>query len=232
MAQKLDVPIRTLYSWLRRGWLHGKQAAGAALDLGSTSDLTALCLEFDREDGGVDVFWWHWAPEAKADERSKAHNAPYRQWAREGWLTLTPGDEVDYQLIRKDINEIGDTFGIPDLAVDRLFQGAQMCQDLAADGCVITNFGQGFLSMAAPTVEFLRVVNRGEYHHGNNPLVRWQAGNVMAKLDAAGNMKPDKAASGNKIDGIVAAIMARGQAMGREKKTSVYEEEGKELVVL
>ena len=79
--------------------------------------------------------------------------------------------------------------------------------------------------MAAPTAEFERRVNRRELRHGNNPVVRWMASNVTVRMDPAGNIKPDKQRSSEKIDGIVAAIMALGRAIAREEE-SVYNERG------
>lgn len=208
----------------------GKQVAGAGLDIGSTSDLTALCLLFDNDDGGYDAFWWHWAPEAKAREREKLHRFPYLTVQRQGWLTLTPGNETDYGQIEREIDDIGSHFGIKDLAIDRNFQGAQLAQRLTELGFEMTAFAQTAASMTAPMQEALLRINRGELKHGDNPLMRWQAGNVMATFDSAGNMRPDKGKSGNKIDGFVAFIMAIGQAMGRDRGGSVYDEG--ELLVL
>lgn len=205
---------------------HGKQAVGAGLDLGNTSDLTALCLLFDREfDDGAprefDAFWWHWTPRVKAEERQRQdRGANYTTWARAGWMELTEGNETDYAHIRKRINEIADDFGIPLMAIDRLFQGAQLSQDLAKDGLNIEEFGQGFYSMAAPTSEFVRLVNSGRIHHGDNALMRWQAANLQGEMNAAGSIKPCKARSGNKIDGAVACIMALGLAMKAEPPQS------------
>lgn len=67
--------------------------------------------------------------------------------------------------------------------------------------------------MAAPTRELLRLVAAGTYRHGANPLVRWQAGNLIVKQDPAGNLKPDKARSADKIDSVVAAVMALDRAL-------------------
>ena len=107
-----------------------------------------------------------------------------------------------------------------------MFQGAELCQNLDDDGFSVVPFGQGFMSMAAPTAEFERRVNRGELRHGDNPVVRWMASNVSVRMDPAGNMKPDKQRSSERIDGIVAAVMAMGRAMVREETASVYEKRG------
>jgi len=198
----------------------------AGLDLGATSDLTSLCLLFPRGDEGFDALWWHWLPRERALERDRKDRLPFMTWAQEGWLELTEGDEIDYGHIRKRINEIAEQYHIKEIAADRLFQGAQLCQELAGDGFEVVPFGQGFYSMAAPTLHFEMLVNRGEFHHGDNPLMKWQASNVAVKMDPAGNFKPDKAKSSDKIDGIVAAIMALGRAIARDQSRSVYETRG------
>lgn len=199
----------------------GKQAVGAGLDLGNTSDLNSFCLLFERPAKGdkqFDVFWWHWTPIAKAEERQRQdRGANYTAWARAGWMKLTPGDETSYETVSFDIGEIGKRFGIPDVAVDRNFQGAETCQRLRSDyGFNVTEFGQGFQSMGQPTKYFVDLVNKGFLHHGDNPLMRWQAANLQGEMNAAGDIKPHKARSGNKIDGIVACIMALGMAMPTE----------------
>ena len=208
----------------------GCEPVGVALDLGQTSDLTVMCVLYDLigapdDEHAYAAFWHHWTPLDTAEMRQRRDDgANYITWGRQGWIELTEGNETDYGGIRGSINELAPDLGIRSMKVDRLFQGAQLCQDLASDGFEIEEFGQGFMSMAAPTLEFNKLVSHGRFKHGNNPLMRWQAANTMAKHDAAGNMKPDKAKSGLKIDGIVTAIMALGMAMGREAPpTSWYE---------
>ena len=146
---------------------------------------------------------------------------------------LTDGDETDFRHIRQRVNEIGKRYPIVDMGVDRLFQGAELCQNLADDGFDVVPFGQGFYSMAAPSAEFERRVNRGEILHGDNPVMRWMASNVTVRMDPAGNIKPDKQRSTEKIDGVVAAIMALGRAMAREsggRQRSVYEDRGLRVI--
>lgn len=97
--------------------------------------------------------------------------------------------------------------------MDRIFQGVQLCTELGQDGLEVVPFGQGFYSMAAPTAEFERLFISGKIEHGGHPILRWMASNVTVRTDSAGNIKPDKQKSSEKIDGIVAAIMAIGRAM-------------------
>lgn len=210
----------------------GRECVGG-LDLGATSDLTALCLCFKRGDGSDiwDYFWLHWIPRHNIIDKGRKHGIDYMSLANAGELTLTAGNEVDYQIVRRDINALADRFGIKKLAVDRLFQGAQLAQDLLGDGIDVVKFGQGFYSMSSPTVEFMRRVNNGTMRHSGSAIMKWQARNTQAEMDAAGNIKPDKAKSKNKIDGIVCAIMCTALAAQYQESTrSVYED--KELVLI
>lgn len=199
------------------------------LDLSTTTDLTALVLLFPKDGGdGYMLLAWFWAPRENARMRSRRDGVAYLDWAQQGYLTLTDGDVCDYAVLRRDINRIATEYGIEELAVDRVFQGCQLCTELAGDGLNVVPFGQGFLSMAAPAEEFERLVIGGKLQHGGHPIMRWMAGNVSVELDAAGNMKPSKARSTDRIDGVVAAIMALGVASKNclPAKRSVYEDRG------
>lgn len=189
--------------------LRGKQCF-AGLDLGATNDLTALVLLFyDEKPYAVLPFFW--ATE-DAVERRRKNRVPYDLWVSQGLMTATEGNVTDYDVVRTDVNKLADAYGIRDLAIDRLFQGAQLATQLMADGLNVTAFGQGFASMAAPAKRLLELIAAGELDHGNNPVLTWMAGNASSKQDPAGNIKFDKSTSGDKIDGIVALTMAVGRA--------------------
>jgi phage terminase large subunit-like protein len=209
-----------------KGSIHDADLIGrpcyAGLDLGATSDVTAMVLLFPNDDGSYVVVPRFWMPDAA---RLKDKNKNYRLWSEwhdAGLVTLTEGNVTDYNVVRRDVNALADRgFAIEEMAVDRLFQGAQLCTDLGGDGFTVISFGQGFLSMAAPTKEFLELLLDGKLIHDGNPIMRWMASNVMVETDAAGNWKPSKKKSKQKIDGIVALIMALGRAMVREDVSDV-----------
>ncbi len=207
--------------------LKGRKCYGG-LDLSTTTDLSALALLFPPTIGepNYKLLMRFWAPRENAELRARTDRAPYLEWGQAGLLTLTEGDVTDYEVIRRDINELADTYGIDVLAVDRAFQGIQLYTQLKADGLNVKPHGQGFLSMAAPTVAFERLVLAGMLRHGGNPILRWMASNVTVETDAAGNIKPSKAKSQERIDGIVAGVMAVGQADLVIERTSVYEDRG------
>lgn len=202
------------------------EACWAGLDLGATSDLTSLCLLFPGDRELYRALWYNWVPAETAKKRAHRGDPIYLEALERGELKTTEGDETDYRVIRAHIGELAERYLIQEIAVDRLFQGVEFCQHLVEDGYTVVPFGQGYLSMAAPTAELERLVNRGDFHHGGNRLVRWCAGNCVVRRDAAGNLKPDKEKSADKIDPIVSAIMALGRCMVREKPGSIYDTRG------
>ena len=209
--------------------LAGKRCWGG-LDIGSTSDLNAFSLIFPHESGQrIDVLWWFWSPMDTAEKRQRKDSVPYVTWGRQGWITLTEGNETDYGRIRRDIGKIGETYPIVDIAADRAFQGAQLCQDLVYDGFDVVPFSQGMLSMTAPTKQFLRLVNLQQIRHGDNPVAAWMAANLAVRTDEEGNVRPAKDRSPDKIDGMVTLIMSIGRYEARERgdpQRSVYEDRG------
>jgi len=181
------------------------------LDLASTTDIAALSLVFPDGEGGVDVLWRYWIPEdqlATLDDRT-AGNASV--WMRDGWLTVTSGNVIDYKTILHELDELAARFTIREIAYDR-WGMTQMSQDLMEAGMTVVPFGQGFASMSPPSKELERLVLDGKFRHGGNPVTRWMSDNVVVRTDPAGNLKPDKEKSGDKIDGIVAACMALDRA--------------------
>lgn len=199
------------------------------LDLSSVQDITAWVMVFPwpNDADEVSIVARFWTPEAKLYDETNKYMANYQAWAQQGFLQTTPGDAIDYQFIKKVILDDARRFKLASLNVDRLFQAYQLSQELADEGLEVFGMGQGFLSMAAPMKDFERRLIAKKLHHGGNPVLRWMADNVAVKMDPAGNLKPDKAASQGKIDGIVALVMALDRAMRNDKPSrSVYEDHG------
>jgi phage terminase large subunit-like protein len=213
-------------------------ACFAGLDMASTSDMCALAKLFGPDGDGVyDLLMRFWVPaaslEAGTSKRSEEMRRLLQQWAAEGWITTTPGNVTDYDYVEADILEEATRHDIREMAFDRwnVTQLVTHLQNEWGEGesasVVLVDFGQGFQSMAAPTAELLRLLASSRIRHGGNPVLRWMASNLALKQDPAGNMKPDRQGSGDKIDGIVALVMALGVAMRRkEVKQSVYETRG------
>ena len=200
----------------------------AGLDLSSTGDITALVLIFPprNEDEKYVLLPYFWIPEETIPRRVKANSVPYDIWEKQGYIMSTEGNVIHYDFIEKFIMDLSEKYHILEIAVDR-WNATQMIQNLEGEGFTIVPFGQGFSSMSAPTKEFYRLLMEGRIIHGGNPVLRWMAGNVVVDTDPAGNIKVTKAKSKEKIDGIVAAIMALDRCIRQEGQSgSVYDERG------
>lgn len=204
------------------------------LDLASTSDITAFSLVFPPLADGEPwkVLPRLWIPKESMLARAKTARVPYEAWVRDGFLQTTPGDVTDHAFILEQIRKDATTFDLREIAFDRwgAAQVVTKLQEIAAetghsDEWVI-QFGQGFQSMSAPMKELERLVLGRQLAHGGHPALAWMASNVVADEDAAGNVKPNKRLSRQKIDGIVATIMALGRAMTHQADASVYESRG------
>jgi len=203
--------------------LKGKKCY-AGLDLSSTSDITALVLVFPDEEGSFDVVCRFWLPEDAIEARTQ-EGTHYDVWTREEYIDATPGNVIDYDWIFDQLEKDADDFDIDQVAFDR-WGAARVVQVLENKGMTMVQFGQGFASMSPPMKELERLILAGKIRHGNNPVLTWMADNLVARMDPAGNIKPDKEKSKEKIDGIVALIMALDLALRHPNKKSVYEERG------
>lgn len=204
----------------------------AALDLASTIDIAALTLWFPDRDGpdedndeGGDLLAWFWVPEDNIDARVKRDKVPYDVWVRDGLIEATPGNVTDYDFIREQVNSLAQTYDIAEIAYDP-WNATQLAVQLQGDGATMVPFRQGYVSMNEPCKSFERLVMKGLIRHGGNPVLRWMLGNVAVRTDPAGNIKLDKERSPEKIDGIVAGVMAIGRAsVHATSGRSMYEDE-------
>lgn len=199
------------------------QSCYAGLDLSTTTDTAAFVMYFPEERACIRRTF---IPSDRAHERERRDRVPYVTWANQGLLTMTAGSTQDYDKIRAAINEDAKTFDIKSIAADR-WNAQQIITQLEGDGFQMVAFGQGFASMSGPSKELERLVISRELQHMGDPVLRWMASNCAAELDAAGNIKPSKKKSRDRIDGIVALVMGIGLAGVQPADTgSVYETRG------
>jgi phage terminase large subunit-like protein len=206
--------------------LKGRRCFGG-LDLAQVNDLSALGLIFPPVEEGEKwkLLLRFWCPEEDVMTRSQRDRVPYDLWVRQGVIETTPGNTTDYAWIEAAVLEESKYFALQAVGFDRWHAGALTQTLQEKHGLVMVEVGMGFGDMAGPTAEFERKIRAGELQHGGNPVLDWMASNVVVKTDPAGNLKPDKEASPEKIDGIVAAIIATGLAMvAPPKKRSAYED--------
>jgi phage terminase large subunit-like protein len=188
--------------------LRGRVCYGG-LDLSSTTDLTAFALAFPPEHAGDPVYLlvWYWVPAERIDRRVRADRVPYDRWIKNGFVQPTPGDVVSHGHILRTIGALGEVFDIEEIAFDR-WGSAMLVEALEAEGFTMVQHGQGFKDMSPAAKEFYAAVLSGRLRHGGNPPLRWNADNVAIDTDPTEAIKPTKAKSRERIDGIVASIMA------------------------
>lgn len=154
----------------------------------------------------------------------KKDAVPYDIWNRQGLLQLTEGNVVHYGFIEKFIERLGEKYNIREIVYDR-WGATQMSQNLEGMGFTVIPFGQGFKDMSPPTKDLMRLTLSGQIAYGGHPVLRWMADNIVVRTDLAGNIKEDKEKSSDKIDGMVALIMALARAQFNPLgDDSVYDE--------
>lgn len=193
------------------------QSCFLGLDLASTGDITALEVLFPHREENergerenhFDVFSFFWLPMETAKARSKSFDVDYLEWGRQGFIELTDGSSVDYNIIKKRIIWLYDNFDIEVMGYDK-WNASQMITDLKMEiGNLKLDPVQMYLSvLSAPTKEFEHLIMTGRINHFGHPILRWMMANVMIKTDTNGNIRLDKDKSKSKIDGPVGCVIA------------------------
>lgn len=212
-----------LEAWIELLGLEGATCYGG-LDLSSNKDLTSFVLAFPDvelpdvpELEGVEGYEpgrvvtvllpFFWAPAFAAELREQQEGVSYTAWEAEGWLELTPGNAIDEDRICQRIEELGELVNIDTIYFDR-FGARTISRKLVGMGFELFKFGQGFVSMSPPMKYLETLWLKGALCHGGHPVLRWNASNVKAEVDAAENIKATKKKSPDRIDGFVASVMA------------------------
>lgn len=206
--------------------LRGRECFGG-LDLSSTTDITAFVLVFPpkTDDEKFIVLPYFWIPDDNLKVRVRRDHVPYDIWEKQGYIKTTEGNVVHYGFIEKFIEELGMKYNIKEIAFDR-WGAVQMVQNLEGMGFSVVPFGQGYKDMSPASKELMKITLEKRIVHGGNPVLRWMMDNIFVKTDPAGNIKPDKEKSTERIDGAVAMIMALDRAIRNENRESVYDGRG------
>jgi len=200
------------------------QICYGGLDLSATTDLTAFVLVFPKDSERI-VLPFFFIPKERMAEKIRNDRVDYDLWEKQGYVIATEGNVVDYEMVKKVITEALGRYQVQSIAYDR-WNATKLVQDLIADGYEhMIPIGQGYQSMNAPTKYLETLILDKKLNHGSNPVLRWNFDNVMVLQDPAGNIKPDKGKSKQRIDGIVALIMALDGVMRNEQPVSMYETE-------
>ncbi|MBS8102088.1 terminase large subunit [Streptococcus suis] len=200
----------------------------AGLDLSSTSDKTTFVLVFPPrfEEENYIVLPFFWLPEDTLELRCRRDHVLYDVWECQGYIKTTEGNVVHYGFIEKFIEDLSEIYHIKEIAYDR-WNATQMVQNLEGMGLTMVPFGQGYKDMSPPSKELYKLMMEGKIQHGGHPVLKWMGQNVVMRQDPAGNIKPDKEKSVEKIDGIVALIMGLDRCIRHQTdEGSVYDERG------
>ncbi|WP_035860335.1 terminase large subunit [Kitasatospora cheerisanensis] len=232
---KQETKFLTLASWdanatiVDEESLRGREAYGG-LDLASTSDLLALCWLFPDDDGdALTAIWRLWTPADNLAALDKRTAGAASRWVREGLLTATPGNVADYEWIKDQICRDMQAFRVKSIGYDP-WNATQLTNDLSNERAPMVQVRQGFITMSPALKGMQRLLLKGTpaqpvFRHGGSPVVRWMVDNLAVAMDPAGNVKPDKASSAEKIDAVSAAATAMSELMARPpKRRSVYED--------
>ena len=208
-------------SWEKCGGVLGDLSGGecfGGLDLSSTSDFTAWVLYFPE---GHKVLARFFLPE-KAVAQPGPMQAQYQAWAREGHLTVTPGDVIDYDFIKAQVLKDCADYDVREIGYDP-WSAMQIAVQLEGElgSSVMVPVRQGFATLSTPSKVLEALVARGELNHGGNPILAWMSENVVIDTDAGANIKPSKKKSTQKIDGIAALVTALERAMHAETYSPV-----------
>lgn len=197
--------------------LKGRRCFGG-VDLSQTTDLTAELLVFPPE--GADEPWHFlprfFVPSERIAMRVRSDRVPYDKWAQTGALIPTEGNVVDYDFVKAQILRDAEMFRIEKFGFDP-FNALQLMLQLQGEGLPVEKVRQGFLTLSGPSKELERMLLSDDFVHGGHPILEWCAGNVAIEMDAAGNIKPSKSKSTERIDGIAGLITALALAISEEK---------------
>jgi phage terminase large subunit-like protein len=198
--------------------LRGRPCYGG-LDLSTKTDLTAFVLVFPPQTDGepFKVLPYFWLPEDSVERHIKTDHTPYDKWRLNGDIMTTEGSVVHYDEIERFILSLAKKFVIKEIAMDD-WNGQATAQHLTDKGLTMIGFRQGYKSMTEPTKELMNHILERNISHNGNDVLTWNLESLIVKTDPAGNVKPDKEKSTQRIDGAVALIMALDRALKRSEE--------------
>jgi phage terminase large subunit-like protein len=216
--------------------MEGRPCYGG-LDLGATNDFSALSLFFPAQstDEKHRLFRFIWIP-PDALKRRHQDGPSLQTWVDEGHVEVTShfDNATDYGAIRNTVRDICTRADLRSIAFDRALS-SYLVQDLTMDGVRMEPYNQGIMHISGAVKELERLIFIQEIEHDGNPAVRWMYTNVTMYRDNNDNYRPNKGKSSDKIDGVMADVMAVGEWMIRRADTSVSSyllEDDSELITL
>lgn len=173
------------------------------MDLSSKIDLTALGYVFAKDDK-IYIFDRSYIPEKRVEE---TRSDIYKNCVESGHLLTTKGNAINYKHIFKQILKDAEDFDVEEVLFDP-WNAVSMSQDLEEEGINVVQFRMNTANLSEPTKNLEAMIRDKRIVHNGSPLLRWQLKNVVCKEDNAGNVFPRKTEEKNKIDTIIALLMA------------------------
>lgn len=209
--------------------LAGRRCYGG-LDLSTSIDITAwvLCFPPDLVGDPFRFLYRFFIPESGMAERERRDRVPYSAWVARGLVIATSGETIDYDIVEQQIRSDAKAFLLQEAAFDP-WKAQEIVNHLQGEGLSMVEIRQGYSGMASATEMFEKAVLSREIAHGGNPIMAWMVSCTEVKSDRQGNimpMKPERKATGKRIDGVVASIMAYHRAALQIQQRSVYEDRG------
>ena len=194
------------------------------VDLSRTIDLTAAVAVFPpcKTDNFWRVVCRAWVPGDRVAARVESDKVPYDLWIRDGFITPTPGNVIDYDYVQAEIEMFCDKYDVREIGYDP-WNAAMFATNLQKSGVKnLVEVRQGFQTLSPAMKEVEKLVYEHLFAHGNNPVLDWCMGNVCVRLDANENFAPDKAKSTERIDAVSALMTAMARAVVNVKPVSRY----------
>jgi len=209
----------------------GSRPAYGGLDLAQTRDFAALAIAVLADDDVIELVMRFWMPEAQVRDRanqSAQARTMLQSWLDAGQLHVTPGNVTDFAYIRRDVLALAEQWRFAEVGFDP-WNALQLSLELEQSGLSMIVCRQSFASMSNPMADLSARVRERRLRHGGHPVLRWMASNMVAIADVNGNMRPDRKRAADKIDGVVAVLMALDRAC-RHQTGSAYDDH--DLVVV
>ena len=217
--------IRPLHPDVMRRFIGRRAWAG--VDLSMTTDMSSVGFVFPDEDGYFDVLSFFWMPEEGIKQREHKDGMPYRTWADQGFLELTPGTVIDMRDVRARLEWGGQMFDVQEYCFDPA-EARQISVPMIDAGYACVEIRQGYNMLNEPCKKLLELVASHKLRHGGNPVLRWNAYCLSTKEhnDQLMWVKPERHKDNSRIDGISALTDAMARAMLPGEGPSVYETRG------
>ncbi|MEW8230366.1 MAG: terminase TerL endonuclease subunit [Candidatus Thiodiazotropha endolucinida] len=195
------------------------------IDLASKVDIASMAILFPPQGNRTKwaAFLRHYLPEECVFGDDAVSR--YKAWHTDGWFDLTPGNVIDFDRIEDDLIELRSDFEVKEVPYDP-FQATQFAVHMVNEGFPMVEFGATVKNFSEPMKELEAMIIERDIEFEKDPVLNWMFGNVVAKTDKKENIFPDKERKANKIDGVVALIMALGRAIVEVQAHSPYESRG------